>query len=784
MVLPATTALCTIAPPHDGALHDGCVPRDVAIDDGMFNVDVATHQRMRPLLTKRRVRRRSAANLAASLSLALLLLAADQPRSTWVHPPSDRQRSDIPGLRHETFESRWMGIEVGYCVVLPPSYERDTARRYPVVYWLHGGGGNETTGLFTASFWSELYSRQGRGIREVILVYPTGYRSGYMDHHDGKTMVESMIVRELVPRIDATLRTVATRDARAVHGFSMGSSGALKLTIKYPDLFCAAVAGGGGAIDLEHTTDPWLLDILRRNLNSDPELIRQNNTYHFLEKNHAVLRERGTRFLLICGDADKWKASAVTFRDALLAKELPCELSLVPGVGHNARRVYEAKGVEAALFQDAVFARTLQPAAVPDSPEPPRPHSRGPAASGVARSPKLTVRQITTGPRHHFFGYIGHVGTIPWNASGRYIAALRTSFQDHMPGADEPADIVLLDTKSDYNAIKVDETRGWNPQQGTMLYWNPDAAETQFFFNDRDRRTGHIFTVLYDVEKRVRVREYRFDDTPVANSGVAQSGGSFLAINYARMARLRPVTGYAGAPDWTQGVFHPEDDGIYRVDIEHGTKHLLVSFAQLRDALARSHPFVAETPLFINHTLWNRDGNQIFFFARGGWRQDRNPGERKINASFLMRPDGTALVRLKDHIGGHPEWESGQHMIGALGDDQVLYDTETQRVVKTLGTRELLPRPGGDIALSPDGSWLVNGYRVEGKNRFVLLRLADGFHLQTKAFDQHGWTSGELRNDPAPCWNRDGTQILFPSIADDQEHTRQLFLLRIESSEP
>ena len=67
-----------------------------------------------------------------------------------------------------------------------------------------------------------------------------------------------------------------------------------------------------------------------------------------------------------------------------------------------------------------------------------------------------------------------------------------------MPGAGEPSDVCLLDTHNDYAVEKVDETQGWNPQQGTMFYWNPSAPETQFFFNDRDPDTGKVFTVLYD----------------------------------------------------------------------------------------------------------------------------------------------------------------------------------------------------------------------------------------------------------------------------------------------
>ena len=183
-------------------------------------------------------------------------------------------------------------------------------------------------------------------------------------------------------------------------------------------------------------------------------------------------------------------------------------------------------------------------------------------------NPKLAVEQITFGEQHHFFGYIGQSKTIPWNASGRYIVAMRSNFHDHMPAPHEAADIILLDTQNNYSVKKIDETRGWNFQQGTMMYWNPAAPEMQFFFNDRDTETNQIYTVLFDIEKNRRVQEYKYPGMSLANSGVAQNGGSFLAINYGRLSRLRPVTGYPDALDQTKGVLAPEDDGIFIIDVK------------------------------------------------------------------------------------------------------------------------------------------------------------------------------------------------------------------------
>ena len=59
------------------------------------------------------------------------------------------------------------------------------------------------------------------------------------------------------------------------------------------------------------------------------------------------------------------------------------------------------------------------------------------SAPSLAQQPQLgyEVRQLTSGPAHHFYGYIGHVGNSPYSADGRHLVALRTTFQDRMPRA-------------------------------------------------------------------------------------------------------------------------------------------------------------------------------------------------------------------------------------------------------------------------------------------------------------------------------------------------------------
>ena len=386
----------------------------------------------------------------------------------------------------------------------------------------------------------------------------------------------------------------------------------------------------------------------------------------------------------------------------------------------------------------------------------------------------LEISQITFGPKHHFFGYIGHVQNIPWNASGRYIAVLRTDFQDHMPGPGEAAEIVLLDTRRDYAATVVDRSTAWNIQQGTMMYWNPQAAETQLFFNDRDPKTGKVFTVLLDTAKRKRLKEFRYDDTPFGNSGVAQKGGRFLGINYGRLARLRAVTGYKGAYDWTGDEAAPANDGIFIVDVATGKKRLLVSFRQLADLLRSKYSNVDRTPLFINHTLWNRADDRIFFYVRGNF----DAREGRIDQHCTIRPDGSGLTMHTQWIGGHPEWEFGPRVIGDAAGKQVLYDVDRREIVGQIANPEVLPKPGGDIALSPDGKWFINGYREKDQDFYVMVRRSDESWVRTKGFSVKGWTGGDLRLDPAPAWNRRSDEVLFPALGEDG--TRQSFVMRVK----
>jgi hypothetical protein len=382
----------------------------------------------------------------------------------------------------------------------------------------------------------------------------------------------------------------------------------------------------------------------------------------------------------------------------------------------------------------------------------------------------VEVEQITSGPRHHFFGYIGHGMTIPWNGDGRYIVALRADFYKRMPEPGETADIVLIDTANKYAVQKLDQTHAWNLQQGTMLYWNPDAAATQFFFNDLDPETGQVFTVLYDIAVRGRAREYRFENSSAANGGVAPGGGYFAGINYGKITHSRKVISYAGAKDFTaDGPANPGDDGVFKVNIATGERELLVSYKELAEYLdIRDKDY----PLYAHHTLWNRDNDRIFFIVRG--LRNFLP-----NAGCVIHADGTGLKQVA--FDGHPEWLEGKLLVLPGKKYFRVYDVDTGRIAGRLGGVNIFGNTWEDNALSPDGRWYA-GSRNPSLSEcvYTFYRRTDGAHFDSPVFKTRRGGK-DTRIDPAPRWNRESDAILVPGIAEDG--TRQLFIARIKQQE-
>ena len=104
----------------------------------------------------------------------------------------------------------------------------------------------------------------------------------YQDSGDGRFMAETMMIKELIPHIDATYRTIADRKARCIEGFSMGGRGSTNLAMKHPQLFGSLFNQSG---NVYHVSDA--ANLPNAYLGDDPQRLRDNDAFLNLTKNPA-----------------------------------------------------------------------------------------------------------------------------------------------------------------------------------------------------------------------------------------------------------------------------------------------------------------------------------------------------------------------------------------------------------------------------------------------------------------------------------------------------------------
>lgn len=139
------------------------------------------------------------------------------------------------------FHSEILGREVHYAILFPENYREEKDVRYPVVYMLQGYGESKVGGRDWSKWISKIKIEEALGLQPMIYVFPDCKNSYYSNSYDGKNMYMDMFVKELVPFVDNSFRTIADREHRAVMGYSMGGFGAMVLPMKNPDIFGISV---------------------------------------------------------------------------------------------------------------------------------------------------------------------------------------------------------------------------------------------------------------------------------------------------------------------------------------------------------------------------------------------------------------------------------------------------------------------------------------------------------------------------------------------------------------
>jgi putative tributyrin esterase len=181
------------------------------------------------------------ANPCRGALFAAILILTQGCKTKEALPPDHPRLTPNVILRDVTFHSAALNRYMPYRVILPSSVA--PAKKLPVVYLLHGGGGGFRD-------WSN-FSDVARFVESgLILVMPEGASSYYVNAVDPpQDRFEDYIVRDLIADVETRFPAASGRANRAIVGLSMGGFGAVTLALRHPEVF-GFVGGLSSAIEV------------------------------------------------------------------------------------------------------------------------------------------------------------------------------------------------------------------------------------------------------------------------------------------------------------------------------------------------------------------------------------------------------------------------------------------------------------------------------------------------------------------------------------------------------
>jgi enterochelin esterase-like enzyme len=256
--------------------------------------------------------------LVAWAVLAGTTLARDDKAEKFAEPPRDydKKRNDIERGKLETveYDSSTVGAKRKARVYTPPGYTKD--RKYPVLYLLHGIGGDEnewTRGGAPNVILDNLYA--DKKAAPMIVVMPNGRAAKDVSARDpfpkqgpAFAAFEKDLLTDLIPFIEKTYSVKADRESRAIAGLSMGGGQSLNFGLNNLDTF-AWVGGFSSAPNTRRPAD--------------------------LIKDHKEAAKKLRLLYVACGDKDGLFRISQGVHKMLDEKKVPHEYRVIPGGQHD-----------------------------------------------------------------------------------------------------------------------------------------------------------------------------------------------------------------------------------------------------------------------------------------------------------------------------------------------------------------------------------------------------------------------------------------------------------------
>lgn len=218
-----------------------------------------------------------------------------------------------------------MNKEVKVVYILPDKAVDVQPQSCPVVYLLHGYGGNALSWIQLKSELPAIADERG-----IIFVCPDGKNSWYWDSpRDPSYRYETFISSELVDYTDTHYATIPTKKARAISGLSMGGHGALWNAIRHKDVFGAAASMSGG-VDIRPFPNNWEMKKQLGEYADNREVWENHTVINQIDR----LRNGDLALLIDCGESDFFLEVNKQLHQRLLEHKIDHDFITRPG-GHT-----------------------------------------------------------------------------------------------------------------------------------------------------------------------------------------------------------------------------------------------------------------------------------------------------------------------------------------------------------------------------------------------------------------------------------------------------------------
>lgn len=301
-------------------------------------------------------------------------IASKQFFRVWQLPPQSAAQPWVTSeavtslAQRHLFRSTLIGRPVSFHAMMPPSYDTEPGRHYPVLYWLHGSDGG-TGGIASLCQFFRDAMVNGQMPHAIVVMANGLPNSMWCDSKNGTSPVESIIIGELIPYVDRTFRTIASRAGRVVEGFSMGGHGAGRFGLKYADLFRACSLLGAGPLQLDFLEDDPNLAPIESRRRLFEAVYDSDNDYYLAQHPQTWATTRAGqlpsdyRIRIKIGTADSLLANNRKLRDHLVSLGIDHEYLELNGVGHDPLPTLAGGANQWVFYQE-----TLSPAADVTSP--------------------------------------------------------------------------------------------------------------------------------------------------------------------------------------------------------------------------------------------------------------------------------------------------------------------------------------------------------------------------------------------------------------------------------